>query len=167
LGFHIRQQILAQNDQPNPITFTTPDGKKGRVWLSAAGIGDDRHWRVHVRGAAQADRDELNRLRAERRRSISNAYRLETEPLLKGFTVRLGFEDEVPAIGSGLRTVLVQFRGKKVILHHASYTATIKRDAFKALVAASKRYRKRNRHVPTLRLVVNNGPAFDAMTKAA
>lgn len=39
---------------------------------------------------------------------------------------------------------MCQLQGKKVIVHHASYTATIKRDAFKALVAANKRYRKRN-----------------------
>ena len=33
LGRSIRAQIEAQKDQPNPITFTTPDGHKGRVWL--------------------------------------------------------------------------------------------------------------------------------------
>jgi hypothetical protein len=37
-------------------------------------------------------------------------------------------QDEAPAIGSGQRLVMCQFRGKKIVLHHAGYTATIERD---------------------------------------
>jgi hypothetical protein len=44
--------------------------------------------------------------------------------------------------------VVVQFRGKKVILHCAGYTQAIKRDVFKELVSSNKRYRARNRNVP-------------------
>ena len=51
----------------------------------------------------------------------------------KGFRVVLCFQDEAPAIGSGQRPILVQFRGKKVILHGGGYTAIMRRDAFKDL----------------------------------
>jgi hypothetical protein len=34
----VREQVLAQRDNPNPISFITPDGRKGRVWLGAAGV---------------------------------------------------------------------------------------------------------------------------------
>jgi hypothetical protein len=59
-GAFVRAQILAQQDQPNPIRFVTPDGAKGRVWLASDDdgnkiIGDDRHWRVHVSEAAKLD----------------------------------------------------------------------------------------------------------------
>ena len=66
---------------------------------------------------------------------------LDTElaPPLRGFRVRLMPQDEAPAIGSGQRLVTCQFRGTKVVLHHAGYTATIKRDVFKELVAANRR----------------------------
>lgn len=72
---------------------------------------------------------------------------LELAPPLKGLPVNLLFEDEVPLIGCGYRAVLCQFRGKRVVLHHAGYTATIKREVFKDLVRANKRRRKRNRNI--------------------
>src|SRR6185312_3072269 len=42
-------------DQDNPISFTTPDGTKGRVWLASNKdgskiIGDELHWRASVIG---------------------------------------------------------------------------------------------------------------------
>jgi len=45
----------AQQDQDNPISFTTPDGTKGRVWLASNKdgskiIGDELHWRASVIG---------------------------------------------------------------------------------------------------------------------
>ena len=67
---------------------------------------------------------------------------------------------EAPVIGCGNRLVTVQFRTRKkkveklVVLHCAGYTATIRREVFKELVASNKRYRKRSK--PTLRLVVSN-----------
>jgi len=69
---------------------------------------------------------------------------LELAAPLKGFTVALVLEDEAALIGCGYRVVLCQFRGTRVVLHHAGYTATIKRDVFKELV---KLRRKRNRNV--------------------
>ena len=49
----VRQQVEAQKHLPNPISFTAPEGHRGRVWLASDRngkklIGDDRHWRVHV-----------------------------------------------------------------------------------------------------------------------
>jgi hypothetical protein len=52
-------------------------------------------------------------------------------PRPKGLCVRLLLQDEAPTIGSGQRLVLCQFRGKKVMVHHAGYTQAIKRDLFK------------------------------------
>ena len=77
------------------------------------------------------------------------------------------------------RLVTVQFRTVKrkkkvekfVVLHGAGYTDTIKRDAFKALVATNRRYRRRNhitlRRKPLLKLVVNNPPADTSKAEAA
>ena len=59
-GAFVRAQILAQQDQLNPITFFLPDGSRGQVWLASDKhgnkiIGDDRHWRVNVAAAARED----------------------------------------------------------------------------------------------------------------
>src|SRR6478672_8312344 len=35
LGAFVRAQIVAQEDEPNPIRFTLPDGIRGRVWLAS------------------------------------------------------------------------------------------------------------------------------------
>ena len=35
LGAFVRAQIVAQEDEPNPIGFSLPDGTKGRVWLAS------------------------------------------------------------------------------------------------------------------------------------
>ena len=56
IGEFVRAQIVAQKDQPNPVTFTLPDGRKGRVWLEASGIGDARHWRLNIAEADRIDR---------------------------------------------------------------------------------------------------------------
>ena len=86
----------------------------------------------------------------------------------KGFRVGLYFQDEAPAIGAGQRSVLVQFRGKKVILHGGGYTATMRRDAFKDLVASNRRYRRRNKPKrPQLKLVVNNPPRRQSIKEEA
>ena len=131
-------------------------------------IGKDQHWRVHVTEAIKLAAKEAKERKAKRSKVsapiclMGGSVRGKTDPQrgsvalrqaiintelaspLKGFTVRLIFEDEAPAIGSGQRLVLVQFRGKKVILHGDGYTATIKRDVFKELVAINRRRRKRN-----------------------
>jgi hypothetical protein len=68
LGSFVRAQIEAQKDQPNPISFTTSDGRNGRVWLASDKrakkiIGDDRLWRVNT--------EELLRQRERRPKAIS------------------------------------------------------------------------------------------------
>jgi hypothetical protein len=171
----VRQQILDHGSSPNPASFTTPDACKGRVWLASNDdgpiVGGDLHWRVHIaeainrlpkpRAASKFAKpvDLMNgRLRGhvEQRSSIFDA---ELAAPLKDFTVRLLFEDEAPQIGSGYRTVLCQFRGKKVLLHYAQpvtlldspepITQTIKLELFKELVASTKQRRNRN-PVPAL-----------------
>jgi hypothetical protein len=133
-----------------------PDGRRGRVWLGVGGkcingkwqggseriVGDDRHWRVSLHEAAKVD-EEARRV-VPRAATLRAVWATELPEPLRGIRVRLFLEDEAPTLGSGQRLIVCQLRGKKVILHHASYSATIKRDAFKALVAANKRYRRRN-----------------------
>jgi hypothetical protein len=67
-GAFVRAQIIAQEDEPNPIGFYLPDGTKGRVWLASDRdhskiIGDDRLWRVNT--------EELLRQRERRPKAIS------------------------------------------------------------------------------------------------
>ena len=90
------------------------------------------------------------------------------KPQPKGFKVRLCVEaeKEPQVLGCGWRVVICQFRGKKVLLHHNSNVATMKRAAFKALVAATKAVRlKRLR--PSLRLVVSNPRSDVTIAEAA
>jgi hypothetical protein len=49
-------QLVAQKDLPNPITIALPDGRKGRVWLGARGMGDARHWRLNTAQVHRIDR---------------------------------------------------------------------------------------------------------------
>ena len=101
--------------------------------------------------------------KAELRKAI-----LETElvPPLKGFLVRLYFETEAPKIGCGQRLVLCPFRGEKIRLYHYRensewmISTTIRRDVFRGLVAANKRYRIKA-HRRQLKLVVSNPPKLD------
>jgi hypothetical protein len=172
----VREQVLAQRDKPNPISFGTSDGRKGRVWLGIAGVGDCLHWCVHlaeaIRIAAKergAGLNEPTNLVGGRWRTgrVSKALRksiLETElqGRLPGFRVRLCFNDEVPAIGSGWRVITCQFRGGRVILHHAGYAATLKRDVFKERVVATRLCIERSGPKrPQLKLVISNPPKFD------
>jgi hypothetical protein len=172
LGASVRAQIVAQQDEPNPIGFALPDGSKGRVWLASNKrgikvIGDDWLWRANI--------EELNRQGKRRpkitlwlptakalRRPIIVVGRNDPIPNLdvalgelKGFKVRLCIEDEkeLQVLGCGWRIVTCQFRCKTVLLHHNGNTATMKRPAFKALIAANKRLRRKR---PALRLVVSN-----------
>ena len=144
----VRAQIERKSCHPSPISFRTPEGGVwGRVWLGVGGgrdwiIGDDGHWRRCIKRATEPHAPREPRTKV----IVSHA----------GFKVRLLLEDEAPEIGSGLRLVTVQFRGKKVKLHHWTYTATIKREAFNELVASNRRYRQRNQAKPSLRLIVSH-----------
>jgi hypothetical protein len=130
MGQFIRQSIEAQKGQPNPISFTSPDGHKGRVWLAKKIIGDDRHWRVHVSEAIKLVR-EGNCGFAQPRKATADIIRIEGSshiPLTRlkpnppardpacvepdiwprpwGYKVRLYIEaeEELQALGCGWRT---------------------------------------------------------------
>ena len=53
LGAFVQAQIASQRDELNPMSFSLPDGTKGRVWLASAKegskiTGDDCLWRVNI-----------------------------------------------------------------------------------------------------------------------
>jgi hypothetical protein len=179
----VRAQIVAQEDEPNPVGFSLPDGTKGRVWLASDRngskiIGDDRLWRVNT--------EELLRQRERRPKAISwlpTAKALcrpiivvgRNDPVrnvddalgtVKGFKIRICIEDEkeLQILGCGWRIISCQFRGNKVLLKHNGSIATMKRKAFKELLAANKRLRRKR---PVLRLVVSNPPPVVINSEAA
>jgi hypothetical protein len=173
LGAFVRRQIVAQKDEPNPIGFTLPDGTRGRVWLASNVdrkiVGDDRLWRVNI--------EEL--LRQTERRSKTTPWTPTAKTLcrpiivvgrndpvrdvedalgrVKGFQVRLCIEaeKELQVLGCGWRIVTVELDGPKVRLHHNGNIATMKRKAFKELMAAVRVARPKRRR-PSLRLVISN-----------
>ena len=172
LGAFVRAQIVAHQDDPNSITFALPDGTKGRAWLASDDqgskiIGDDRLWRINA--------EEL--LRQKERRFKTTPWTPTAETLrrpiivvgrndpvrdvddalgaVKGLKLRICIEGEkeLQILGCGWRVVACQFRGNKVILHYNGSIATMKRKAFKEMLAANKRLRRKR---PVLRLVVSN-----------
>ena len=174
LGAFVRAQIVAHQDDPNSITFALPDGTKGRAWLASDDrgskiIGDDRLWRINA--------EELVRQMQRRSKAIVWLPTVKTlcrpiivvgrnDPvrdvddalgMVKGFRLRVCIESEkeLQVLGCGWRIVTCQCRGNKVFLHHNGSIATMKRKAFKELLAANKRLRRKR---PALRLVVSNPP---------
>jgi hypothetical protein len=136
------------DDEPNPIGLSLPDGTNGRVWLASDRdhskiIGDDRLWRINT--------EELLRQRERRPRAISWLPTAKTlrRPIIvvgrndpvrdvddalrtvKGFQVRLCIEaeKELQVLGCGWRIVTCQFRGNKVLLRRNGSIATMKRKA--------------------------------------
>jgi len=81
-----------------------------------------------------------------------------------GYKIRVYIEaeKELQELGCGWRNVIVELDGSKVYLHHNTRTATMKRDAFKALLAHNKRHKR-----PRLKLVVSNPPKFDGRLSGA
>ena len=54
----VRAQIERKSCHPSPISFRTPEGLWGRVWLGVGGgrdwiIGDDGHWRRCIKRATE------------------------------------------------------------------------------------------------------------------
>jgi len=183
LGTFVRAQIVAQEAEPNPLGFT-PDGAKGRAWLASDNdgskiIGDNRLWRVNT--------EELLRQRERRPKTISWLPMVEAlnRPIIvvgrndpvrdiddalrtvKGFrlSICVDGENELQILGCGWRIVTCQFRGDKVLLHHNGNVATMKRKAFKELLAAVRTVRPKRRR-PSLRLVVSN-PAPEVLNAEA
>jgi hypothetical protein len=184
LGAFVQAQIASQRDELNPMSFSLPDGTKGRVWLASAKegskiTGDDCLWRVNI--------EELLRQKQHKRPVIQwrPAAEVLRRPIivvgrngtttdiddalgvLKGFRVRLCIEaeKELQVLGCGWRIVTCQLRGDKVLLHHKGNVATMKRKAFKELLAAVRLARPKRRR-PSLRLVVSN-PKLSATSALA
>jgi hypothetical protein len=88
--------------------------------------------------------------------------------VLKGFMLRICIEaeKELQVLGCGWRIVTCQFRGNNVLLHHNCNIATMKRTAFKTLVAATRKARPKKQR-PSLRLVVSNRPSVVVNAEAA
>ena len=85
-------------------------------------------------------------------RDIDDALRT-----VKGFRLSICVEgeNELQILGCGWRIVTCQFRGNNVLLHHNCNIATMKRTAFKELVAALRAVRLKKRRA-FLRLVISN-----------
>jgi hypothetical protein len=81
------------------------------------------------------------------------------------FSICVDGENELQILGCGWRIVTCQFRGDKVLLHHNGNVATMKRKAFKELLAAVRTVRPKRRR-PSLRLVVSN-PAPEVLNAEA
>lgn len=174
LGAFVRAQIVAHQDDPHSITFALPDGTKGRAWLASDDqgskiIGDDRLWRIN---AEELVRQKERRFKTtpwtptaeELRRPIIVVGRNDLVRdvddalgMVKGFTLRICIEGEkeLQVLGCGWRIVTCQFRGDKVHLRHNGSIATMKRKAFKELLADIRTVRPKRRR-PSLRLVVSN-----------
>jgi hypothetical protein len=184
LGAFVQAQIASQRDELNAMDFSLPDGTKGRVWLASSKdgskiTGDDCLWRVNIeelRRQEQHKRPVIQwRPAAEvLRRPIIVVGRNGTTTdiddalgVLKGFRVRLCIEaeKELQVLGCGWRIVTCQLRGDKVLLHRKGNVATMKRKAFKELLAAVRLARPKRRR-PSLRLVVSN-PKLSATSALA
>ena len=174
LGAFVRAQIVAQQEDPNPIRFTLPDGSTGRVSLAGDNegskiIGDGLLWRINTE---ELLRQKERPFKATPWTPTAEALRRpiivvgRNDPvqdvddalgLVKGFTLRIYIEDEkeLQIFGCGWRIITCQFRGNNVLLHHNGSIATMKRKAFKELLAANKRLRRKR---PALRLAVSNPP---------
>src|SRR6185503_11239195 len=99
LGGFIRGQIVAQEDEPNPIGFSLPDGTKGRAWLASDKdhskiIGDGRLWMVNT--------EEL--LRQKGRRPKMTPW-MPTAEALRRPVIVVGRNDPVRDVDDALRTV--------------------------------------------------------------
>jgi hypothetical protein len=183
-GAFVRKQIEPQRDKTTPASFTAPDGTKCRVWFASDRegnhiIGDDRWWRINVTDLFNQEggrrpptahwRPTAETLRRPiivvgRNAPIRNMD--DALGVLKGFRVRICIEaeKELQVLGCGWRVVTCQFRGKTVLLHHNGNIATLKRKAFKHLVAAMRAIRPKR---PRLRLVVSNPRPLIASAEAA
>jgi hypothetical protein len=139
-------------DYEGPIALLGPDGELWRLWPSDL-TGGEQHWRLFVKGVRNSMIPPPARKAKE-----------QASPM--GYRVRLciNAEKELQVLGCGWRIVTCQLRGKKVLLHHNGSTATMKRGAFKELLAANKRVRRKR---SALRLVVSNPPLATVTKEAA
>jgi hypothetical protein len=174
-SFERRLRLSKTSPTPSALLSLTArrEGSGSPVIGTTQIIGDDRLWRVNT--------EELLRQRERRPKAISWLPTAKTlrRPIIvvgrndpvrdvddalrtvKGFRVRICIESEkeLQILGCGWRIVTCQLRGKTVLLHHNGNVATMKRPAFKGLLATTKRLRRKR---PALRLVVSNSwPSID------
>jgi hypothetical protein len=181
LGAAVLAHIQARENKL--VSFTTPAGDKARIWLSdrRARKGEAIYWRVNLqalkkRGEKRCGFSEprkatldiieiegsshvpLTRLKPNPPARDPACVQPDTWPRSRGYKVRfyIEAEKELQQLGCGWRIVIVELDGSCVHLHHNGRTATLKRDAFKALLARNKRPKR-----PQLKLVVSNPPKPD------
>jgi hypothetical protein len=165
-GRYVRLQVEAQKDQPNPVSFTTIEGRKGRVWLGETKDGgDDRLWRVSLSNPEVVTKDcgftVPRKAPADIVALEGNAAipltRLEPLPPHRELpqpdiwpwpramlvSIYIEAERELQELGCGQRIVAIEIDGPVVHLEHNGRRVTMKRGAFKELIASNKRYRKR------------------------
>ncbi len=132
------EELRRQKQHKRPVIQWSPTAKALRRPIVAVGVNDSV-------------------------RSVDDALRT-----VKGFKVRIYIEGEkeLQALGCGWRIVTCQFRGNKVLLHHNKNVATMKRRAFKELLAEVRVARPKRRR-PSLRLVVSNPMPSVAFAAAA
>jgi hypothetical protein len=191
-GSFILAKIQCQASQP--VSFTTSDGDRVRIWTSDRKDrkGEEVFWRVNLNDLkkiaekrcgfsepreAPTDviRDEANsqipltRLEPNPPARDPSCVQRDTWPRPWGYKIRVYIEaeKELQELGCGWRTVIVELEGGKVHVHHNGRTATMKRAAFKDFLAFNKRYRKREHKRPQLKLVVTNKPADTRKREAA
>jgi hypothetical protein len=142
-----------------------------RIWTSVRNRkGEEVYWRLNIADCPRERRCGFT----EPRKATSEIIRIEGSshiPLTRlnpnppardpacvqadiwpqpwGYKVRVYIEaeKELQELGCGWQNVIVEFNESRVHLHHNGRTATMKRDAFKALLARNKR--------PQLKLVVS------------
>ena len=142
-------------DHEGPIALLGPDGQLWRLWPTVEKEKTEaRHWRLFARGVTNAMTPPPPR-----------KTKAPASPP-KGFRLRLCIdtEKELQVLGCGWRIVTCQFRGNNVLLHHNGSVASMKRQAFRDLVSANRRLRRKR---PKLRLVVSNPEPRMAVTKQA
>jgi DNA-directed RNA polymerase subunit RPC12/RpoP len=178
LGSFVLAQIQCQASQPG--SFITSDGDRIRIWTSDRKDrkGEEVYWRVNLKeilrqqrcsfsepSEATSDiiriecsRVPLTRLKPNFAARDPNCVQPDSWPRPWGYKVRLYIEaeKELQELGCGWRNIIVELDGPSVHLHYNGRTATMKRDAFKALLARNKRPKQ-----PHLKLVVSNPPKFD------
>jgi hypothetical protein len=148
--------VLAQIEgQSSPARFTTPDGTRCRLWL-AGEPGDEVYYGVNVEELLKKQKRQFQPWRPTPRalrRPIIVVGR--NEPVrdlkdalgeLRGIRARvfINAQEELQVLGCGQRVVTIQFRGKRVLLHHNGNTGTMKRPDFKAFLALNKAARARH-----------------------
>lgn len=122
-------------DRVGPIALLGPEGELWRLWpagekLKETTDSEGRRWRLAVKDVKDA--------------ATTPPPRKAKGPPPTGYRVRVCIEGEkeLEALGCGWRIVTIELDGPKVHLHHNGNTGTIKREAFKAFLAANKAARR-------------------------